>query len=127
MMEVEGHREFPLLRAGVTDALFKRSRGHFSNRDHFMRAKYLIIHRSDEFMDTWTICVEFPSISRRHTSVIIREALVLGDQVNHIHAEAVHTLAGPEQHHLIDLSANLLILPVQICLCLIEKGKIILA
>ncbi|MNP42079.1 hypothetical protein D3C76_1358160 [compost metagenome] len=78
-------------------------------------------------MDPWTVSIELPSIPRCNTSVIVREALILGDNIDYIHAEAIDTLFCPEQHHIIHRSTYLLILPIQIRLGFIVESKIILS
>ncbi|MNN15164.1 hypothetical protein D3C81_1282620 [compost metagenome] len=78
-------------------------------------------------MDPRSVRIELSSIPRRYTSVIVRESLILGDDVNDIHAEAVNAFSGPEQHHLIHRSANLFVLPVQIRLSFVVQREIILA
>ena len=45
---------------------------------------------------------------------VLGEGEVLGNQVDDVHAEAVHALVQPEAHDVVDLFADLRVLPVQV-------------
>ena len=57
----------------------------------------------------------------------VREALILGDKADDIHAEAVNSLFQPPVHHVKDLVADLRVVPVEIRLLLGEEVQVILS
>ncbi|MNC45136.1 hypothetical protein D3C75_940840 [compost metagenome] len=63
-------------------------------------------------MDTRTIGIELSPIARYGGWVIIRKALIFGDQIDNVHPETVDPFLRPENHQVSDFLPNLLIFPV---------------
>ena len=56
----------------------------------------------------------------------VRQARVLRDQVNDVHAEAVNAAVEPPVHHAVDGGAHLGVVPVQVGLLLVERVQVVL-
>ncbi|MNW63939.1 hypothetical protein D3C74_421770 [compost metagenome] len=63
-------------------------------------------------MDTRAIGIELSPIARCGGWVIIREALIFGDQINNVHPETADPFVRPKNHQVSDFLSNPLIFPV---------------
>ena len=60
-------------------------------------------------------------------AVVLGEVGGLGDQVDHIQAEAAHAFVAPEAHHLEHFGAHLGVVPIEVGLCMVEQMQVVLA
>ena len=85
------------------------------------------IHFSEELIQPGTVCrereTEDTGFARRWHAV---NELALGNQVDHVHAEAVDATIDPPVHHVVDRLPYLRVLPVEVRLLGAEQVQVIL-
>src|SRR5699024_10429954 len=88
-----------------------------------------LTHLLQELMDPWTRAVVRKAVTKSPTGRDdpVRKSWSLGDEVDHVHPEAVDATVEPPAHHVVDRGPDLWVLPVQIGLLGGEQVQVVLA
>ena len=114
MLKVEDHVELMPVCAGVFFSFFQRNTGTFAHGHDIIVAEHLFMH----FLQVLMYVRAVYAIGRQIAVGIVRKCLRLGDQTDYVHAETVNAFVEPPAHHVVNLSAQFWIAPVEIGLLL---------
>ena len=112
VLEGEHHVELVTLWCGVLLSKLHGAAGHLTDGNQTLVAQNLTVHFLQEFVNTRTVHPGAEQV------ICCREILVLRDEVNHVHPEAIHALLEPPIHHRIHSCADFGVFPVQVRLLL---------
>ena len=120
VVEREHHLEFFLRRICVAQAVVEGCGRHLSHGHHVGNAGV-----SDKLfqvlMDPGAVRIESSAVSDE----VVFQYIRLGDQVDHVEAEASDALLLPEADDILELFSHLRVLPVEVCLGDIEQMQVI--
>ena len=122
VVEAEGHGQLVVVGVGVADAVLQAGGGHLAHRDHPLDAA-----GGHQLLQ---VAVDVPAVGVEAAAValvVVLEHFGLGDQVDHVEAEALDALALPEAEDRGQLGPDLGVLPVQVGLADVEQVQVPLA
>ena len=123
MSEGEDHGQLPAVCPGIAEAVLHGGGGHLAHGDDLrVLAEALTVQLVQKLVDAGAVGVEAAAIPLKVVGV-----LPLADEVYHVEAEALHALAHPEAHNVLDFFPHRGVLPVQIRLGLVKEVEVVFA
>ena len=119
MMEAEHHRQLMLIRIGITNAVFKRSRRHFADRDHSVNAA-VGNQLFQKFVHVPTVGIKTASVAL----IVVNELFGFADQIDHIEAKTFDALRLPKAQNIFELRADFGIFPIEIGLRHVKQMQV---
>jgi predicted nucleic acid-binding protein len=119
MVEGEGLRELVVARCRVVDAVLDRGRAHLADRDHIVDAR-VVYQLLDILMHVRAVRIEPPAVAL----LVVLEDGRLRDEVHDVEAEARDALVLPELYDVDELGPHLGVVPVEVCLALVEEVQV---
>ena len=116
VLELEHHLQLVAVETGVECGVVHGHAGGFTHGHDRVLTEDLAVHFLQELVHARAVSGDTQGVveaTGQHGRVL-GEGKVLGNQVDDVHAEAVHALVEPEAHDVVDLFADLRVLPVQV-------------
>ena len=116
VLELEDHLQLVAVETGVERGVVHGHAGGFAHGHDRVLAEDLAVHLLQEFVYARAVGCDGQGVveAAGQYGGVLWEGEVLGNQVDDVHAEAVHALVQPEAHDVVDLFADLRVLPVQV-------------
>ena len=116
VLELEHHLQLVAVETGVERGIVHGHAGGFAHGHDRVLAEHLAVHFLQELVHARAVSGDGQGVveAASQDCGILGEGEVLGNQVDDVHAEAVHALVQPEAHDVVDLFADLRVLPVQV-------------
>ena len=122
-MEVEHHGELGAIQRAIALAVFQAGGRHLAHRHGPHGGEDVAAHILQKFVDARPVGVEAAAIPH----LVVRECLILGDEVDDVEAETVDPFLRPEMDDLLHLGAHGRVLPVEIRLLAGKEVQVVLA
>ncbi len=130
MVELEHHVELPARRVGEHARLLERDGRHLADGQQLRVApgEHLAVHLLQELVDPRAAaCVRAAiAVERARVHLAVRQCGILGDQIDHVHAEPVDSAVQPPVHHRVDRRPDVRVLPVEVGLLAREQVQVVL-
>ena len=116
VLELEHHLQLVAVETGVECGVVHGHAGGFAHGHDRVLAQDLAVHLLQEFVHARAVGCDSKGVveAASEDCRVLGEGEVLRNQVDDVHAEAVHALVQPEAHDVVDLFADLRVLPVQV-------------
>ena len=116
VLELEHHLQLVAVETGVERGVVHGHAGGFTHGHDRVLAEDLAVHLLQEFVHARAVSCDSQAVveAASEDCRVIGEGEVLRNQVDDVHTEAVHALVQPEAHDVVDLFADLRVLPVQV-------------
>ena len=116
VLELEHHLQLVAVETGVECGVVHGHAGGFAHGHDRVLAQDLAVHLLQEFVHARAVGCDGKGVveAASEDCRVLGEGEILRDQVDDVHAEAVHALVQPEAHDVVDLFADLRVLPVQV-------------
>ena len=122
VMETEDHLELFFIRIGIAQAVVEGCGRHLADR-HIIRDACVAHKFLEILVDAGAVGVEASAVALE----IILQDIRLGDQVDHIEAEAGDTFCLPEADDIFEFLADFRVFPVEVRLGHIKEMQVILS
>ncbi len=130
VLELEHHVHFPASGVGEQHGVVHRHPGHLTHGEQVLvpPGKHFLVHLLQEFMDAGAADVVRAAVAVQHAvgPGTVRQGLVLGDEVDDVHPEAVHAAVQPPVHHVVDGGPDLRVFPVEVRLFPRKEVEVVL-
>src|SRR5699024_3546151 len=115
MLELEDHVELLPVRVCEERRLLHTDSGHLADGEvvPLSASEHNLTHLLQELMDPWTRAVVRKAVTKSPTGRDdpVRKSWSLGDEVDHVHPEAVDATVEPPAYHVVDRGPDLWVLP----------------